>query len=72
MKLWILKAENDKWRSENTEFKESMLHTEYIAKKKNLILNGIKDHSKNRVKMEKIVKDLSNLCIERIHTLIIQ
>ena len=29
-----LKAENDKLRSDNTELKESMLHTEYIAKRR--------------------------------------
>ena len=42
-----LKAENDKLRSDNIELKKSMLHTEYIAKKKNLILNGIKDCPKS-------------------------
>ena len=40
------------------ELKESMLHTEHIAKKKNLILNGVKDYPKTGVEMEKIVKTL--------------
>ena len=56
--MWILKAGNDKLISDNTELKESLLCTEYVAKKKNLILNEIKDHPKNGGKMEKIVKDL--------------
>ena len=47
------KAENDKLRSDNIELKESMLHTEYIAKKKNLILNGIKDHPEMESKWRK-------------------
>ena len=53
-----LKDKNDKLRSDNIELKESMLCTEYIAKKKNLILNGVSCHPKNGVKMKKIVKDL--------------
>ena len=51
-----LKTENDKLRSGNIEL--TMLCIKYIAKKKNLILNGIKDHHKNGVEMEKILKDL--------------
>ena len=52
-----LEAENDKLRSDNIELKESMLHNEYLDKKKNLILNGIKDHPENGVETEEIVKD---------------
>ena len=65
-----LKAENDKLRSDNTELKESMLHTEYKAKK-NLILNEIKDHPKNGVETEKIIKDLFQSMYRDIHILII-
>ena len=53
-----LKAENDKLTSEKIKLKESKLCTEYITKKKNLILNGVKDYPKTGVKMEKILKSL--------------
>ena len=47
-----LKAENVKLISDNIELKESVSFTEYIAKKENLILNGIKDHPNNGGKTE--------------------
>ena len=52
-----LKAENDNLYSKNIELKESMLHTEYIVKKKNMILNGVKDSPQTGVKMEKILNN---------------
>ena len=61
-----LKAENDKLKSQDIELKESMLFTEYIAKKKNLILSGVKDYPETGDEVERILKIYSNLCSERI------
>ena len=47
-----LKVENDKLISVHSELKVWRLHTECIAKK-NLILNGIKDHRNTQLKQRK-------------------